>query len=322
MKIVDFLDVTFNLTNGRYYPFKKPNNTRTYINTKSDHPPTIIKNLPASIGRRISDLPQNEEIFSKAKPYYQEALKSSGYNEEILHTNERKSTSRKRSRKRKIKWFNPPYSKNVQTNVAKIFLRLVNKHFPKKHKFHKIFNRNTAKVSYSCIENMASIIIKHHKRILNSTPQNQDAGCNCKRKDKCPLENNCLIQSVIYKASDKTEGIPDEKNYIGLREGTFKKRFYNHRLTFRNRNYYQSTKLSKHIWELKDKKKNLNTGWSIIITTAPYNNSSKKCNLCLTEKFCIVKADKATLVNKRSELMSRCRHENKYYIMNYKNEIT
>ena len=54
-------------------------------------------------------------------------------------------------------------------------------------------------------------------------PQNQDAGCNCKKKDKCPLENNCLTQSVIYKVSVKTEGIPDEKIYIGLTEGTFKK---------------------------------------------------------------------------------------------------
>ena len=61
LKIVDFLDVTFNLTNGMYHPFKKRNNTPTYINTKSNYPPTIIKNLPASIGRRISDLSQNEE---------------------------------------------------------------------------------------------------------------------------------------------------------------------------------------------------------------------------------------------------------------------
>ena len=61
LKIVDFLDVTFNLTNGMYYPFKERNNTPTYINTKSNHPPTIIKNLPASIVRRISDLSQNEE---------------------------------------------------------------------------------------------------------------------------------------------------------------------------------------------------------------------------------------------------------------------
>ena len=84
LKIVDFLDVTFSLTNGMYYPFKKPNSTPTYINTKSNHPPTIIKNLPASIGHRISDLLQNEEICSKAKPYYQEVPKTSRYNEEIL----------------------------------------------------------------------------------------------------------------------------------------------------------------------------------------------------------------------------------------------
>ena len=164
----------------------------------SNHPPTIIKNLPASIGLRISDLSQNEEIFSIAKPYYQEALKSSGnneeilytnihINEEILYTNERKSTSQKTNRKRKIIWFNPLHSKNVQTNVAKIFLRLVNKHFPQKHKFHKIFSRNIVKVSYSCMENMASIIIKHNKKILNSTLQNQDTvDATARKKTNAP----------------------------------------------------------------------------------------------------------------------------------------
>ena len=45
----------------------------------------------------------------------------------------------------------------------------------------------------------------------DSSIQNQDTGCNCKKKDKCLLENSCLTQSVIYKASVKTEGIPDEK---------------------------------------------------------------------------------------------------------------
>ena len=161
---------------------------------------------------------------------------------------------------------------------------------------------------------MASIIIKHNKKILNSTPQNQDAGCNCKKKDKCPLESNCLTQSVIYKASVKTEGIPDEKNYIGFTEGTFKKRFYNHQLTFRDLNYYKSTELSIHIWGLNYKKKNFKTGWSIITTAVRnYHNSSKKCNLCLMEKLCILKADKATLLNKRSELISKCRHDNKFF---------
>ena len=35
--------------------------------------------------------------------------------------------------------------------VAKIFLSLIDKHFPKNSKLCKIFNRNTIKVSYSCL---------------------------------------------------------------------------------------------------------------------------------------------------------------------------
>ena len=42
----DFLDVTFNLKTGKYFPFSKPNNNPLYINYKSNHPPPIIKELP------------------------------------------------------------------------------------------------------------------------------------------------------------------------------------------------------------------------------------------------------------------------------------
>ena len=39
-------------------------------------------------------------------------------------------------------WFNPPYSKNVKTNIARDFLRLLDKHFPPSHKLYSIFNRH------------------------------------------------------------------------------------------------------------------------------------------------------------------------------------
>ena len=42
-----------------------------------------------------------------------------------------------------------------------------------------------------------------------------------------------------------------------------------------------------------------------------------KCNFCLTEKFHIIKTS-LELINKRSELISKCRHENKFYLMNFK----
>ena len=42
----DFLDVTFNLDTGKYWPYKKPENQPLYINTKSNHPPPIKKQPP------------------------------------------------------------------------------------------------------------------------------------------------------------------------------------------------------------------------------------------------------------------------------------
>ena len=51
--------------------------------------------------------------------------------------------------KRQIIWFNSPYSANVKTNVGKIFMRLFDKHFPRHHKYYKLFNRNNIKLSYN-----------------------------------------------------------------------------------------------------------------------------------------------------------------------------
>ena len=43
--IVDLLDVTFNLLDGIYKPYKKPNDQLLYVNNSSNHPPQIIKQL-------------------------------------------------------------------------------------------------------------------------------------------------------------------------------------------------------------------------------------------------------------------------------------
>ena len=40
LKIVNFLDVTFNLASGTYRPYKKANEFLLYINTSSNHPST------------------------------------------------------------------------------------------------------------------------------------------------------------------------------------------------------------------------------------------------------------------------------------------
>ena len=51
---------------------------------------------------------------------------------------------------------------NVSTNIGHRFLTLVDKHFPKDHKLRKIFNRNTIKISNSCMNNTKQIIDNHN----------------------------------------------------------------------------------------------------------------------------------------------------------------
>ena len=155
---MNYLDVTFNLTDGSYYPYRKPNNLPQYINIKSNHPPNIIKQLPASINRRISDNSCNEHEFNKAKPIYDDALKSSGYTEMLSFNKHRHPVRPRRNRQRNIIWYNPTFSKSVKTNIGRTFLQLISRHFPRHHRYHSLFNKNNVKVSYSCMDNMQSII--------------------------------------------------------------------------------------------------------------------------------------------------------------------
>ena len=130
LKTVDFLDVRFNLTNNTYEPYRKPNNEPVYININSNHPPNILKELPKSINKRISETSCNERIFNEAKSLYEEALKNSGFSANLIHENTKETnTDNKVKRKRKIIWFNPPFSLNVKTNIGKMFFEILKKTF-------------------------------------------------------------------------------------------------------------------------------------------------------------------------------------------------
>ena len=81
---------------------------------------------------------------------------------------------------------------NVQTNIGKIFFKLIDQHFSKNHKYHKIFNRSTLKMSYSCMSNMADRIKAHNNKILNpetpqSTTDSDQEKCNYRKKKKNAL---------------------------------------------------------------------------------------------------------------------------------------
>ena len=54
LQITDFLDVTFDLRTDKYYPYRKDNNQLLYINKQSNHPPSIIKQIPSMVSRRCT----------------------------------------------------------------------------------------------------------------------------------------------------------------------------------------------------------------------------------------------------------------------------
>ena len=77
--------------------------------------------------------------------------------------------NKKRTRKRNIFWFNPPFSVNVATNIGKMFFGLLHTCFPTNNKLHQILNKNTENLSYSCMQNIKQIISSHKKTVLQST---------------------------------------------------------------------------------------------------------------------------------------------------------
>ena len=85
MKVVNYLDVTLNLNDGTYRPYQKPDNETTYMHKDSNPPPSIIRQIPLSIEKRISNLSSNEHIFTEAILYYEAALQRSGYNHNFTY---------------------------------------------------------------------------------------------------------------------------------------------------------------------------------------------------------------------------------------------
>ena len=184
------------------------------------------------INKRLSNLSCNEDEFKRAKPLYENALKESGYKVEVK--NEATENTNNRNRQRKILWFNPPFSQSVKTNIGKVFLKLVRKHFPRHHKLHKLFITNTLRLSYCCMKNISNITKQHNATAL-STSTTPKRLCNC---------NNCLC-NVTYRCGTRRCDLCITEEYIIARAD--QERLLNERTEFISKGRHRNKFLLKNV---------------------------------------------------------------------------
>ena len=79
-----------------------------------------------------------------------------------------------------------------------------------------------------------------------ATKKSENLTCNCREKQSCPLNGRCREKNVIYKC---VASVPnkEDKVYIGLTEGEWKKRHAGHKNSFKHKKNAKSTALSNYI---------------------------------------------------------------------------
>ena len=97
--------------------------------------------------------------------------------------------------------------------------------------------------------NLKKEISRHNNQILKPKPTTTEAGCNCNEETDCPMPGKCLTDRLVYTATVTGPDIETE-TYTGVTKNTFKKRYYGHTNSFRNREHQFSTTLSAHILTL------------------------------------------------------------------------
>ena len=314
-RAVEFLDVVMDLSDGSHGPFVKPNTTTKYVSVMSNHPKTIIKTIPSGVNKRLSANSSNEEQFLKQSDHFQEALQEAGHQHK-LEFSEKQEKSSKKNRQRKVLWFNPPWSMNIRTTVARDFLSLIKKHFPVGSPLHKLFNQFNVKVSYSTVPNMKQHINNHNNKVLRKVSegrQDRTPKCNCD-PETCELDRQCQVEEIVYRADVKIGS--EEKYYIGQTKNTFRQRYSLHESNMRHDR--RSTALCTYLLDKKAEGIEPDSvKWSVVSATHKRRRGERSCSLCTTEKVNIANGDTDKILNKRSEVMRKCKHREELMLENY-----
>ena len=311
MQVTDFLDVLFDLKQGTHRAWVKPEQVIHYVHCESNHPKHILKNIPAEVERRLSLLSSNKEMFELAKGPFQDALRRAGYDQNLNYIENKGRRTSKRTRRRRILWFNPPFCKSVKSKFGHHFLQLLDRCFPPGHLLHKTLNRHTVQLSYRTMPNLGKIIAGHNSKVTSpSTINLKEENCNCRTKDGiCVMEGSrCLDSGTVYQADVTAQGKPKEQ-YVGIAAPPWKSRYGNHTASFRHIEKRKQTKLSGYIWKLKEEGLDYEIKWRILARCQPFKASTNCCRLCLREKFILMHHSNQASLNSRDEFYSGCLHK-------------
>ena len=289
-------------------PYKKPNTEITYVSNLSNHPKYIRNHIPTMIKKRLTTLSSDETAFNLVKDEYNQALLKSNYTPDMSYDTNPLSQKKGRKRKRKVIYFQPPYSATVKTPIGKMFLNLIKKHFNPQHPFYKILNPRSIKLSYSCLPNVKAKITGCNKKILKVRDEDDKKLCNCQKSRTCPVNGKCLLEKVVYKA-EVTDAVGETKVYVGSTGKSFKERYNTHKATLKHKDHPSGTALSRHFWKTKlADKKDPKITWSILNRASTATSERFGCTVCNMEKIAIARTDKDRSLNRRNELVSSCPH--------------
>ena len=107
------------------------------------------------------------------------------------------------------------------------------------------------------------------------------------------------------------------KNVHFRKKTKFKQRYANHTKSFRHEKHQRDTELSNELWSIKSNNYAPNIVWEILRKHQTYNPNTERCFLCLNEKLEIARYKRRNLLNKRSEIINKCRHRNKFALALY-----
>jgi hypothetical protein len=123
----------------------------------------------------------------------------------------------------------------------------------------------------------------------------------------CPVPGQCNQDEAVYQAT-VTLATGRKETYVGLAKN-FKRIYPKHIKCLLDETTVGKTVLSTYFWPEANSGGDRKVNWTFLERNVQtYNPITRKCRLCLREKFNIVLKPELASLNSRQEIFSRCRH--------------